>query len=255
MVDSDYIFESGDPIHVGSHGDHDYMFASGDAVTNGGDSPLVFQTGVGLGGGNIIDNFESGDFSAYDTSNDGGYFSIVQSPVQEGSYALAIDLNYSDINSYWVRSTSGLPAYPSKGDTFSFWYRPEGVAGDKTKFRWNAINSSTYYVLWLNQSNGGPNYEKVTLGRNETTNLIDPGNGTWDATANEWFEIEVQWGTDDTFTLTVYDVNGNAVQGPHSATDGSPLSEYDAIEWHYGVAGANGSDTNYVYFDNARIKS
>ena len=50
MADSDYIFESGDKIQVGSSGETDFLYASGNQVPNKGKSEFVFESGVGLGG-------------------------------------------------------------------------------------------------------------------------------------------------------------------------------------------------------------
>lgn len=263
----DFVYESGEPIVVGSHGQTDHVFASGTPVTNGGESSLVYESGVGLGGGNVIDDFERGNLDPYDTSNSGGYFAVVESPVYEGGYALQIRQNYADDNSrYYVRSTSGLTAYPSPGDTFSFWYRPEGpdpAAGDKAHFRFNITGTEANYDVWINQSTGSVHYEKVTLGQvdsvtNDGVNIIDPGNGAWDSEGNTWYEIEVDWTVEDngdyTFTLTVYDVNGNPVQGPHTGTDTNPLPEVESVEWDYHVASTFGDSAEYVYFDYARIK-
>lgn len=68
MTDSSYVYESGDPIQVGSHGQTDFLFHSGDPVTNSGDSTYVYESGVGLGGGNFL-LFWTGD----DTSNFSGF--------------------------------------------------------------------------------------------------------------------------------------------------------------------------------------
>lgn len=51
MTDSNYVFEAGEPIDVGSHGQHDYVFHSGDPVLDRGQSPFVFESGTGLRGG------------------------------------------------------------------------------------------------------------------------------------------------------------------------------------------------------------
>jgi hypothetical protein len=51
MPDSSYVFESGTPVKVGSHGQTSYLFHSGDAVLNEGESTYVFESGVGLRGG------------------------------------------------------------------------------------------------------------------------------------------------------------------------------------------------------------
>lgn len=252
MPQSSYVFESGEAIEVGSHGQHDYVFSGGSPVSDTGQSTLVFESGSGLGAGDIIDDFERGNLDPYDTSNDGGYFSVTTTNVVNGTYSLRVDLDYSDENTYHISSTSGLPTYPQKGDKFSFWYRAGGTAGDKTSFHWNTQNPDNGYYVRINQSDGSLNYQKAALWRN-STKVIDPGNAVWDAQADTWYEVIVDWGTDDTFTLEVRDINGNTVQGPHSGTDDNPLSAFQGIVWQYGVAGDFGSDTTTVYFDYARV--
>lgn len=46
--DSTYVFESGEPFDVGSHGDHDYFYSSGSPVVDDGESPYVFESGTGI---------------------------------------------------------------------------------------------------------------------------------------------------------------------------------------------------------------
>ena len=50
MPDSDLVFEQGEAIDVGSHGDDDLLYHDGDPVPNTGASSLVFEAGTGLGG-------------------------------------------------------------------------------------------------------------------------------------------------------------------------------------------------------------
>lgn len=50
MANSDFIYESGDPVVVGAHGEHDYVYASGEPVSDTGQSSVVFESGTGLGG-------------------------------------------------------------------------------------------------------------------------------------------------------------------------------------------------------------
>lgn len=50
MGQSDFIFENGKSITVGSHGEHSYTFADGKAVADNGVSDFVFESGTGLGG-------------------------------------------------------------------------------------------------------------------------------------------------------------------------------------------------------------
>jgi len=50
MPKSDYVFEQGEPIDVGTAGDHDFVFGSGESVTDRGVSDFVFESGTGIGG-------------------------------------------------------------------------------------------------------------------------------------------------------------------------------------------------------------
>jgi len=45
-----YIYENGNEVQTGSHGDTDYVFASGEPVSNTGISDFVYESGTGLGG-------------------------------------------------------------------------------------------------------------------------------------------------------------------------------------------------------------
>lgn len=49
MADSTYVFESGEAIEIGGHGQTDFLYHSGDAVLNQGLSTYVFESGTGLG--------------------------------------------------------------------------------------------------------------------------------------------------------------------------------------------------------------
>lgn len=51
MTDSDFVFERGEPIDHGEHGDHDLAYHKGSPVLDDGDSSLVFEVGTGLGSG------------------------------------------------------------------------------------------------------------------------------------------------------------------------------------------------------------
>lgn len=49
-MSEDFLFERGNEINTGTHGEHDYVFASGDPLPDNGGSALVFESGVGVGG-------------------------------------------------------------------------------------------------------------------------------------------------------------------------------------------------------------
>lgn len=51
MAKSDYVYESGTAVDVGTHGEHSYVFASGEPFTDSGVSTYVFESGTGIRGG------------------------------------------------------------------------------------------------------------------------------------------------------------------------------------------------------------
>lgn len=57
---ANYIYESGEQVTTGSHGETSYVYASGDPVPNTGKSTLVFESGTGLGGGFILSDSTTG---------------------------------------------------------------------------------------------------------------------------------------------------------------------------------------------------
>lgn len=50
MGESSYVFESGEPVITGVHGDHSYTYVSGNPLTDKGVSSYVFESGTGIGG-------------------------------------------------------------------------------------------------------------------------------------------------------------------------------------------------------------
>jgi len=71
MPRSDFVYEEGSDINVGTHGDHDLLYHEGDPVPDTGDSTLVYEEGTGLGGGKVLvyrqacgDTWDATDFAA-----------------------------------------------------------------------------------------------------------------------------------------------------------------------------------------------
>lgn len=58
-----FVFEAGDGIATGVHGEHDYVFADGEKVTDQGVSNLVFESGTGLGSAGEVTLRRESDFA------------------------------------------------------------------------------------------------------------------------------------------------------------------------------------------------
>jgi len=50
MTDSTFVYDEGDPIEVGTHGEEDVLYHEGNPVPNTGNSALVYEQGTGIGG-------------------------------------------------------------------------------------------------------------------------------------------------------------------------------------------------------------
>lgn len=126
MADSDFVFEEGKAIRVGSHGEHDFVFAGLEKVTDSGKSTVVFESGTGIGGVDTIDDFNDGDMSEY---ADADYVSTTTAIVYEGSHALEMGPAPESSSETKPTSDSGLDRYPVRGDPpFRIYtYLPSGI--------------------------------------------------------------------------------------------------------------------------------
>lgn len=87
MAKSDFIFEKGKAIDVGSHGGHSYVYASGNEVPDRGVSDLVFESGSALGGVAFVEDFEDQDWTDNFSVLRGDW--SITSNAYEGSYGAA----------------------------------------------------------------------------------------------------------------------------------------------------------------------
>ena len=211
--------------------------------TGGGSYPAYYdyvtKESIGSDGGSssttsfVIDDFEDGNLSEYehDTTRS-GRASIVSSPTYKGSYAFMIRDEPTE-----VISTSGLDAYPSAGDTFSYWVRGSGGA-DMTNFRYGVQNHSNGYFVRVNIAE-----DRLKLYSLETgdATLLDGQTSGFTLNQNMWYRTEVTWETDGTQTVTLYN------------TDGTQLAQVSGSDtkWNSGGIGLDAypSSGQSVYFD------
>jgi len=81
MSTSDFVFERGERVPIGSNGETDYVFVSDDPVPNTGVSELVFESGVGVGGvseyGPVLWNIDDGTETMFELDKED--FSVIRS--------------------------------------------------------------------------------------------------------------------------------------------------------------------------------
>ncbi|UPV99667.1 hypothetical protein M0R88_14245 [Halorussus gelatinilyticus] len=157
---------------------------------------------IGGGGSSatVVDDFEDGNLSEYGFDRGSSGASVVSSPTHSGSHAL----EYAGTNTEAI-STSGLNAYPSAGDTVSFWVRGSGGAA-KTNLSYGVQDHTNRYFVRVNIS--ADNLALYRLEGGSSTELA----ADWSTPAlsqDAWYELEVQWATDGTHTLTLLDSSGS----------------------------------------------
>lgn len=217
MTDSSFVFEEGDPIEVGSHGDHDFVYHEGNPVLDGGQSTLVFEAGTGIGGGIFgwPEDFESGNLDKY--GGDLSVFEVSKSNSYEGTYHLTAP-NTSK-NTFEMIHTREIQAEPPV--TMGVYVGDYDRAGFSFAAQ-NELGASGYSGYNVSIANGGgqPRIAKWDAGSEV---LLDVQQ---DDTLTSGYELwEIDWQSDGTITFTQYEgTAGTNVKQTISATDTTYIS-------------------------------
>lgn len=193
----------------------------------------------------VVDNFEDQDITEY--GGDTGFYravdeSTVSAEARNGTALLECDMGAVDTPRR-ISSTADLNDYPVPGDKFRCWLR---MGGDPNN------NQAVGFYFGTQGANGDPNGYRVDLKQSSTPDYrirkLDNG-GTNLATASQsytadnWYEVKVDWQTDGTITATLYDDQGsqlNEITGSDSTfTDGG-------VGFHANQS-AGGSGITYEY--------
>jgi hypothetical protein len=157
----------------------------------------------------LIEDYEDTDPLSEWTSP--GTFSASTAQSFNGSTAMRSDTGSSD----FIHSTSGLPAYPSHGDTFSVYVRISANSDyHATLFADDASGSN--YALLIDPSSNALELFRDLGGSNTSLALTNFAMST-----DVWRELRIDW--QDTITATVYTPSGTQ-QASVSATDTSYTS-------------------------------
>jgi len=160
----------------------------------------------------IIDDFEDNDMAEYfgDTSS----LQPTTTRPFNGTYSLE---NPGDNNFYRVSSTSGLPRYPQRGDTFE--YRVYLDSLNDHLLSWASTSDITdRYRVYLKLA-----VDEFQLDAPSST--LGTQSVTWSNYQDTWIRVEVDF--QDTVTATAYDENGGEiaqVTGTNVERDGGAIS-------------------------------
>lgn len=195
---------AGDNLVVGSQHSTDTEFTNGNltnlTVEGSGESASVV-----LPTKNIVDNFEDGDIAEY--SGDTGQFGNTTNVVKDGSYALK---GTTSGNPYGISSTSGLSNYPQAGDKFSTWMRvASSSSGAQPEIQYAAQSETDLpngYRVELDVAN-----DEIKLKRVDSNGATTLDNASVTLSEDTWYRVEVDWGSDGSHTVTIYE-SGSSIK-------------------------------------------
>lgn len=215
------------------------------------DNALAVSAEDGVNTFTFFDDFEDNSLSEYSGSGtDLSYFATNASYNYEGSYGLSASGGNTD------KQTSGgiyrtNPSF-AQGSTIRFFQKITAGTDDEPCTLFGVGGSGQNYAVCLDQY---PT-DRVVISEDVTSNS-DDGSGTELASASAtwgtgWYEVEIDWLTDNSINVTVYDANGASVASV-STTDSSRTSGgmgfsfwYQSEGWDfYSVRPYVASEPNY----------
>lgn len=158
-----------------------------------------------------------------------------------GSHALKIEGSNTEMIS---RPGDGLSFYPSAGDSLSFWVMASGGA-DVVNFSYGVQDHANRYIARMNFA-----ANELDLWRLENNQAIPLAgqSTTTDLTEDKWYEVTVDWGTDGTHTLSIYDTDNNE-PAEFSYTESSPKWTSGGIGYDAYLANNGGT----IYIDDVKL--
>ena len=197
-----------------------------------------------------VDNFNDADLAEYAHGSPGA-FSLVTTPVAEGSHALRYDGN-NTWNYIASDVGSGLPYYPKPGDTFQYQTRLTTNAGAESFLGFGIQSSAS---TWPPNAYG----VRIDTGAGDSFDFeVSTGSGFADVNsvsvgfnANTWYTIEVVWGADNTFDIFAYNPDGTT----HASMTGISETTHTNQGGVAYEANTRTTSGDYIYWDDFRITS
>ena len=201
---------------------------------------FLLVTGIASASYSMVDGFEDQDYSEY--TGDTGEFGFNSNFVTEGSYSMS--WYDSGDGAHAITSSSGLNAYPARGDNYTFDFRFE-----------NNTAAGGRIVPEIGRGGGDSEhfYVRYDIGEQHIYAGETEGGSTSTASAvfaeDVWYNAKLQWYENDTMTASAYyDTNGSLIAS--TSVTANDIVGTD-IGW---VASAIDGDT-YGYVDNVQAGS
>jgi hypothetical protein len=149
-----------------------------------------------------VDRFKHDTLSDYSFDRGKSGASVVSSPRRTGKGALSIANTTTEMT-----STDGLSAYPSAGETVSYWLRGAGGAAD-VNLSYGVQDADNRYFVRVDLANAD-----LMLFRyeDEAARRLDSDSSGYTLSQKAWYELVVDWSEKGNHMATLRDADGNHV--------------------------------------------
>ncbi|MFC6975828.1 hypothetical protein ACFQL1_15950 [Halomicroarcula sp. GCM10025709] len=203
----------------------------------------AIKTGVTSSPGTqTVDDFEDNDLAEY--QGDTGVASTQSGVVKDGSYALELsgDPDGSTKPKFpTIKSYSGLPTYPEKGDTIEIWVRIENAGVDAQVWFGVQSGSSNSYNALLRDD-----VEDIAIFKRGENTVLDSDPVT--ISTETWYRMKIQWKSNSDIIYELFDTSGSNL-ATAAAQDGTFSSGGVGFQTNSG-GGDSGLDTVSAYYDS-----
>lgn len=197
----------------------------------------------------VVDDFtySSGGLSdRYEFAQDGGNATVTSASAvgsnDDDSNVLEVSSGNSVLHAFEDDGDTDLNAYPNIGDTFSCWIRGVDSTGIMN-FSYGAQDKDNKYYVQLNLDSAHLGLFKYESGSGQSL-AGDWSNSTIQNNSG-WFKVEIQWTTDHTHTVTLYQ-NGSQVTS-FSYTEDSSDPQFTATGVGYSAYLNSGETAQFDY--------
>jgi hypothetical protein len=162
------------------------------------------------------ENFDSGSLNGYTVAaspfGSDVNMTVTAAAAHDGPYGLQV----LDGNGWEYKDTDST--HLKQGDSFSFWLQPNSVAGGRLYVGFGATASGTLSIV------AAPNSSEFLIQRNAGYGFETLGTVSQSWQANQWYKVQVNWGTDGSITAKLYGSDGATLLNTVTGSDNTVTS-------------------------------